>query len=192
MKKIAIILGHPDQTSFCAGLAATYAQAAVAQGHEVRWLKLGDMKFDPILRGGYRQRQPLEPDLVQAQDALLWADHHVFVYPIWWGGMPALLKGFFDRVFLPGFAFAYRPKSAFWDKLLAGRSAQLLVTLDTPVWYFRWVYRMPGHHQMKRTILEWTGVKPVRLAQFGPIRGSSDKQRGQWHVEVAKLARHIR
>lgn len=157
MKKIVIILGHPDPKSFCAGLATTYAKAAVAQGHSLRWLKLGEMKFDPILRHGYRQIQPLEPDLVQAQETLLWADHYVFAYPIWWGSMPALLKGFFDRVFLPGFAFAYRPESVFWDKLLAGRSAQLLVTLDTPAWYFRWVYRMPGHHQMKRTILDSFG-----------------------------------
>ena len=192
MKKIIIILGHPDRESFCAGLATSYANQAAAQGHELRWLKLGEMKFDPILRSGYRQRQSLEPDLVRAQEALLWANHYVFVYPIWWGSMPALLKGFFDRVFLPDFAFSYRPKSAFWDKLLSRRSAQLIVTLDTPAWYYRWIYRMPGHNQMKRTILEWTGVKPVRLAQFGPIRNSSAAQRDRWHGEVAKLARRLR
>lgn len=192
MKKIVIILGHPDQESFCAGLANTYASQAVAEGHKLRWLKLGEMRFDPILRNGYRQKQPLEPDLLQAQEALLWADHYVFVYPIWWGSMPALLKGFFVRIFLPGFAFAYRPKSVFGDKLLSGRSAQLLVTLDTPAWYYRWIYRMPGHHQMKRTILEWTGIRPVKLAQFGPIRSSSKLQRDHWHGEVAKLARKLR
>jgi putative NADPH-quinone reductase len=94
--------------------------------------------------------------------------------------MPALLKGFLDRVFLPGFAFQYREGSRFWDRLLSGRSAHLFVTMDTPPWYYRLFYRMPGHNQMKRTILEFSGIKPVGIASFGPVRGSSQQQREKW------------
>jgi putative NADPH-quinone reductase len=185
MKKIAILLGHPSPDSYCASLAHTYATAAQAQGHSLRWIDLSSMQFDPVLRAGYRQAQPLETDLKLAQETLQWAEHWVFIYPIWWGSMPALLKGFFDRVLNPGFAFAYRQNSVFWDKLMAGRSAQLIVTLDTPAWYFRWVYRMPGHNQMRRTILEWIGVKPVKLVQFGPVQGSGDLQGAKWHTNKA-------
>lgn len=110
----------------------------------MRQLKLGEMQFDPILRDGYNHSQTLEPDLLEAQRQIHWAEHLVFVYPVWWGGIPALLKGFFDRVFLPGFAFKYRNRSQLWDKLLKGRTADLLVTLDTPPWYFRWIYGAPA------------------------------------------------
>ncbi|MEG5058562.1 NAD(P)H-dependent oxidoreductase [Microcoleus sp. A2-C5] len=69
------------------------------------------------------------------------------------GTMPALMKGFFNRTLLPNFAFKYRQDSPMWDKLLANSTAQLLVTMDTPSWFYRWVFKMPGHEQMKRTIL---------------------------------------
>jgi putative NADPH-quinone reductase len=149
-------------------------------GNEVKLISLGDLSFDPVLHKGYARIQELEPDLVAAQEAVTWSQHIVFVYPTWWGGMPALLKGFLDRVFLPGFAFQYREGSRFWDRLLSGRSAHLFVTMDTPPWYYRLVYRMPGHNQMKRTILEFSGIKPVGITSFGPVRGSSQQQREKW------------
>ena len=187
-KKIVVILGHPDSNSYCASLAKSYEEAASANGHEVKLLKLGDMQFDPILHHGHNKRQELEPDLVAAREAIQWASHIAFVYPIWWGSIPALLKGFFDRTFLPGYAFSYRKDSVWWDRLLAGRSADLIVTMDTPPWYYRWIYKMPGHNQMKITILEWCGIKPIKIIPLGPIRGSSDEQREKWRQKVIKRA----
>jgi putative NADPH-quinone reductase len=122
------------------------------------------------------------------QASILWASHLVFVYPNWWGSMPALLKGFFDRVFVPGYAFKYRENSRFWDKLLAGRSADVFVTMDTPGWYNWLVYNRPGHNQIKKTILEFCGVKPVRITAFGPVRDTTTAQREKWLSEVAQKA----
>jgi putative NADPH-quinone reductase len=104
--------------------------------------------------------------------------------------MPALLKGFIDRTFLPGYAFRYRKGSSLWDKLLAGRSAELLVTMDSPPWYFRWVTRMPGHHQMKKAILEFCGIRPVRVHSFGPVRSASPERLAQWVVKARQLGEH--
>ena len=117
-KRILVILGHPAQDSLCGALAQAYVKGAEAAGHEVRSLALGSLRFDPILREGYNCIQPLEPDLLAAQEAITWAQHLVFVYPIWWGSIPALLKGFFDRVLLPGFAFRFRKDSLMADGLL--------------------------------------------------------------------------
>lgn len=186
-RRILVVLGHPDGESFCAALADAYAEAALDAGHEVRVLRLGELAFDPILHAGYRRIQDLEPDLVSAQADILWAEHLVFVYPVWWGAMPALLKGFFDRVFLPGFAFKHRDGSVLWDRLLSGRSARLLVTMDTPPWYYRWVYRMPGHNQMRRTILEFSGIRPVRIVGFGPVRGAAEARRAGWLAAARRL-----
>lgn len=187
-KRILVILGHPASNSFCGALAERYAQSAVRAGHEVRQLFLGTMDFDPVLREGYQQVQPLEADLRRAQADIVWAEHLTLVYPIWWGGIPALLKGFFDRVFLPGFAFKYREGKAFPDKLLHGRSAHLLVTMDTPPWYYRWVYRMPGLHQVRKTTLAFCGIEPQRTLTFGPILGSSADQRETWLLQAQAIA----
>lgn len=187
-KRILLILGHPSATSLCAALADRYAQSALEAGHEVRQLRLGEMDFDPVLREGYQQIQTLENDLSAAQSDILWAEHLTLVYPIWWGGIPALLKGFFDRVLLPGFAFKYRKGKAFPDKLLKGRTADLLVTMDTPPWYYKWVYRMPGLHQMRKTTLEFCGIKPLKTLTFGPILGSKSTQRDAWLEQVRVTA----
>ena len=178
-KRILMIFGSPKGNSLCNALGEAYAQGARSEGHVVRLIKLGEMEFDPVLHQGYDQSQALEPDLLEAQRQIHWAEHLVFVYPVWWGGVPALLKGFFDRVFLPGFAFRYRGVRS-WDKLLAGRTADLLVTLDTPPWYFRWIYGAPGHRQMTRTILGFCGIKTRRLTEFAPVRPSSEEQRQAW------------
>jgi putative NADPH-quinone reductase len=179
-KRILLILGTPKKDSLCHALAEAYSHGARSKGHVVRQLKLGEMQFDPILRDGYEQSQSLEPDLLEAQRLIHWAEHLVFVYPVWWGGIPALLKGFFDRVFLPGFAFKYRNRSQLWDKLLSGRSADLLVTMDTPPWYFRWIYGAPAHRQMVRTILGFCGIRTRRLSEFAPVRPASEEQRQSW------------
>ncbi|NTW69418.1 MAG: NAD(P)H-dependent oxidoreductase [Chlorobiaceae bacterium] len=179
-KRILVILGHPAKESFCGALADAYVLGARTAGNEVQLLNPGTLSFDSILHNGYNSIQPLEPDLVSAQEAIKWAEHLVFVYPVWWGAMPALLKGFIDRIFLPGFAFKFRDGSAMWDRLLSNRSAHLLVTMDTPLWYYKFVYRMPGHNQMKRTILEFCGIKPVKVSNFGPIKTATPQKRKKW------------
>lgn len=186
-RKILVVLGHPAPQSLCGGLAQAYVDGARQTGAQVRVLQLGQMNFDPILRAGYGAAQALEPELLAAQADILWADHLVWVYPIWWGGPPALLKGFIDRIFLPGFAFKYRENSSMWDRLLTGRSAQLLVTMDSPPWYFRWVTRMPGHHQMKKAILQFSGVNPVTVHSIGPVRTADVATRARWLDQALRL-----
>lgn len=185
--RVAVILGHPDLESYCGSLARAYAEGARSAGAEVREINLGDLAFDPVLWHGYNGVQALEPDLIEAQETIRWADVLVFAYPNWWGSMPALLKGFVDRIFLPGFAFKYRENSRFWDRLLAGRSARLLVTMDSPHWYYRLIVRQPGHQMMRRAILGFSGVKPVRVSVFGPIRSSTGAARDQWLARAAAL-----
>jgi len=191
-RSIVILLGHPDRDSLCGALAERYQHAALAAGHAVQLFALGEIDFDPILRHGYRQIQPLEPGLEQINAAIAGCEHLVLVYPTWWGGMPALLKGFFDRAFLPGVAFRYRADSVWWDRLLAGRSARVITTLDTPPWYYRWIYRMPGHQQIRRTILEFCGIRPVKISGFGPVRSASAAQREAWLQQAGQLGRQAR
>lgn len=187
MKKILIINGHPDKESLCFHLAEAYKKGADAAGANCRLLNLIDLDFNPILNYGYRLISELEPDLIKAQKDILEAEHLVFVYPNWWGTYPALLKGFIDRVFLPGFAFKYRENSPFWDKLLKGKTARLIVTMDSPKWYYFFMTKSPGHNSMKKAILEFCGIKPVKITSFSPVKSSNEKQRKVWIEKVIKL-----
>ena len=190
-KRVLVILGHPIVGSLCGALADSYTGAAESAGHEVRRINLAEINFDPILRHGYAEPQPLEPDLVNAQAQVKWAQHVVFVYPTWWGSMPALMKGFIDRTFLPGFAFKYHKRSPLWDRLLTGRTAELIVTMDTPPLFNKLVNRSPGDKQMKRSVLQFTGLKPVRATSFGKVRGASNAKRAKWIAKAAKLGSEL-
>lgn len=176
MKKILLIQGHPRSESLCGSIAREYAAAAEKGGSQIDMLDLPALKFDPILREGYKADQPLEPDLVKAQRLIRDADHLVFVFPSWWASMPALLKGFLDRVFLPGFAFKYQKKSPLPEKLLKGKTARIFITMDAPGWYYRWFNRAPGLRLLKFGTLEFCGVKPVKYNIFGPVRGAPEKR----------------
>ncbi len=190
MKNILIINAHPDKESFCFALAESYKMGAYKSNANVKLVHLIDLKFNPILTYGYRKISPLEPDLVQIQQDILWSNHLVFVYPNWWSTFPALLKGFIDRVFLPGFAFKYRENSPFWDKLLTGKTARLIVTMDTPKWYYYFINRSPGHNAMKIGVLEFCGIKPVKISVFSGIKSSHEVKRKKWLQEVGELGRN--
>ncbi len=186
-KKILVILGQPQRHSYGGALMQAYVDGARAAGAEVRELYLGEIKFTACASTTLQNPVELEPDLRDAQAAIKWADHLVFVYPIWWGTIPALLKGFIERVFQPGFAVNFREKSPLWDKLLTGRSARLIVSLNTPAWIYRWYFGRPGHNTMKKTILGFCGVRPVRITEIGPIRGSTETKRKKWLQQVRAL-----
>jgi len=141
-RKILVINGHPDPESFCQAIATTYYSAVQQASGEVEILNLRELKFNPNLQFGYRQRTELEPDLINAQNSIKNADHLVFVYPTWWGTYPALMKGFIDRVFLPGFAFKYHKDTVYWTKLLKGKTGHLIVTMDAPEWFYEEVFKL--------------------------------------------------
>ncbi len=191
MKKILVILGHPDSQSFNAALARAYVRGARAAHATVRFLKLGELSFDPILHHGYREIQPLEPDLLKVQNYIKWADHLIWVYPTWWGSMPALLKGLLDRLWLPGFAFKFT-RPYLHQRLLRGRSARLIITMDTPSLIYRFIFRSPGENIMKRSVLRFSGVRPVRVTRISWMVVSTKNYRRRWLKKIERLGLRLR
>jgi 1,4-dihydroxy-2-naphthoate octaprenyltransferase len=183
---VLIILGHPRKESLCGALAKAYEEGALQANAQVKTLILADLDFDPHVRMELSQDQPFEKDLSHVQETVAWADNLVFVYPTWWGMMPALLKGFLDRVLTPGFAFAFREDgSGDWERLLTGKSAQLITTVDTPPWVYRWIYGQPGNNAMRLATLGFCGIKPTHTLVLGPVKDSSLIQRKEW-LETAR------
>lgn len=182
-----IIMGHPDKNSFSKKIADEYERGALEKGSEVRRINLIDLRFDPILRNGYRVIQPLEPDLLEMQNLIKWCNQIVFIFPIWWSAPPALLKGFLDRVLLPSFAFKYREDSDLWDKLLVGRRARLIVTSDAPVWFLYLNYFHPAINMMKKAVLEFCGISPVSVTSFGGIKNTDPKKREEILYKVYRI-----
>lgn len=192
MKKIAIINGHPNKESFNVGVIEAYKQGARQAGAEVKEIVIADLNFNPNLQFGYQKRMELEPDLIKAWEIIQWADHLVWVHPVWWGGLPAITKGFIDRLFLSGMAYKYRENSVWWDKLLKSKTGHIITTLDQPGWYYRLMYGRPSVNQLKKSTLEFCGVKPVKVTYIGIIRNSKEEQRVQWLQKIKKLGEKLK
>jgi len=184
MKKILIINGHPNPDSYCHSLHQAYIDGATSSNAEIQSIKVNEITFNSNLAHGYTKRTELEPDLLDAQEKIKWADHLVIIYPIWWGSYPGIFKGFLDRVLLPGFAFQKRENSVWWDKLLKGKTGRIISTADQPAWYYKWINKEPSNVAMKKLTLNFIGIKKVKTTTIGPIRNSSDSFRKKWIDKV--------
>jgi NAD(P)H dehydrogenase (quinone) len=188
--KNIVISGHPNANSFSQALADSLC-AGLTNGSDPRYFALRDLEFDPILHGGYSEgyKQDLEPDLRDLQQGIAEADHMILVTPLWWGDMPALVKGMIDRVFLPGFAFKYKKGSALPEQLLKGKSASLIITADTPWWFQKW--NRGGLRPLLNSTLRFSGFDIRTIEFFSPVRGSTAEQRQAWIEKVRSLGRKL-
>ncbi|MEI6057880.1 MAG: NAD(P)H-dependent oxidoreductase [bacterium] len=190
-KKIFILLGHPDKETRTGSFADAYERGARAGGHEVRRMNIGDMVFDPILHKGYKVVQPYEPDLVTAQENILWCDDFIIFYPSWWSTMPALLKGFFDRAWMPRFAFSFKKEGfmagMFWRRLLKGRRAHVYISSDSHPFFSHILF---GDHsrEIKRCILSFAGFSS-HVTKVGPLKFANEARLDKWRTKMEKWGR---
>ena len=177
--KIFVLVGHPDTQSLSADLATSYMHGAEKAGHTVRRTNLGELSFDPILHKAYKEIQPLEPDLVRLQEDIKWADHFVIFYPAWWSTMPALLKGMFDRIWLPGFAYQFYKTGLFkgllWQRLMKGKTARIFVLSDSPPILARLIFG-DTTNEIRKGILWFSGFR-TRIKKIGPLKFITERGR---------------
>ena len=188
-RRIAIIQGHPDAQArhLGHGLADEYAKGAEDGGHEVKRIEVAHLDF-PFLRTKEDFEKGALPDSIKlAQDTIKWADHLVIIYPLWHGSMPALLKGFFEQVFRPGFALEYQESGRMPKKLLTGKSARIVVTMGIPAFVYRWFFLAHSLKSLKRDILGSCGIGPIKSSLIGPVEGMDDRQRAGWLDEMRGL-----
>lgn len=186
MSSILILQAHPNPTSFVAALAQHYQQGAQSAGATVTCIDVSTLQFDLVLRGGFTSPMPDEPDLARVRKAIADAEHVVWMFPTWWVGLPAALKGLIDRLFLPGQAFVYEggplPRG-----LMAGRSARYITTMDSPrLWYWL-AHRRAIAASFGRGTLRFVGFSPVRGTLLFNVRKMTARRRAAWLHKLEQL-----
>jgi putative NADPH-quinone reductase len=185
-KHILLIDGHPDRRvgRFIHALARAYRKGARQGGHSVRRIVVCEQDF-PLLTSAEEFRDGNPPRSIRAaQLSLQWADHIVILYPLWLGSMPALLKAFFEQLLRPGFAFAEGTGRGLPNKLLQGKSARIVVTMGMPAAFYSLVYRAHSLKSLKRNILAFCGIRPVRTSVIGMVEGMDAPRREAWLREL--------
>lgn len=189
MTHILVVQGHPDRVGgrLCHALADAYADGALAAGHTVRRIEIAALDF-PLLRSQAEwSTGQAPPALLPAQADIVWARHLVFVFPLWLGDMPALLKGFFEQVARPGFAFDATQKGPLGHKLLGGRSARVIVTMGMPALVYRYLYRAHSVRSLERNVLGFVGIGPVHETLIGSVEGLGDTGVARWLGKLRAL-----
>lgn len=193
MKKILIIQGHPNYTEphLCHGLAEAYQQGAKEGGHSVSVIDVASLNL-PFLTSEKEFNSDTTLEAVkQAQIKILAADHLLFIFPLWMGDMPAVLKGFIEQTLRPNFAFQYTEKGLPIKKL-KGKSASIIVTMGMPAIAYSWFYRAHSIKSLQRNILKFSGMNPVKYTLLGGVANASESRREAWLAAAHKAGQSAR
>lgn len=186
---ILIIYAHPNHQSFN-GAVLEQVQNNLGKQHTVKTIDLYAEHFDPVLffdKEHRRRDLATDPYTKKYRDLITWANELIFIFPVWWGGMPAILKGFTDRVFVSG--WAYKGKKIGMEGKLGGRRAWIIISHDTPRIA---VPFMPDYGSvLKRQVLGNCGIKPCRITHLTPLKSSTLEQRQKMLAKVGKMAREV-
>jgi putative NADPH-quinone reductase len=188
--RILIIQGHPDPAGghFGHALAGAYAIGATAAGHEVRRVNVAALDFPLLQRQADWNTGPVPEALRGVQADIAWADHLAVFFPLWLGTMPARLKGFFEQVLRPGFAFITGDGRAA-RKGLTGKSARVVVTMGMPVFWYRWYFGAHGVRGLERSVLAFCGIGPIRETFIGLAGMKDGPSRERWIGRLEELGR---
>ena len=181
--RILIINGHPNKDSYNTALTEAYKKGALFSKAKVDVINISDLNFEAF-QTQFKDYDAPE-DLKKSRELIKTADHIVWIYPIWWYAMPALLKAFIEQTFMTGFAFEYlkSDKMLKWNKFLKGKTTSIISTMDAPPWYYNLIIKNPGGKFLKES-MKFCGIKFKSKMYFGSVKLSSEKQRKNWLQKV--------
>lgn len=184
MSRAVLLFGHadhnPETPTLNQRLAEAYRRGYEAKGGTIERIDLTRLSFDPVLRTGFREQQALEPDLLHVKRSIEQATHLVWVFPTYWASPPAIVRGLFDRLFLPGWAFRYEGGNPLPKGLLNGRSARVILTMDSPALWYTLVNFRPIHRSFGGASLKFCGLAPVKFTTVYNVRSLAEAARSRW------------
>lgn len=193
--KVAIVFNHPYQGSYCTAILQSVTSGLIKAGHQIDLLHLDNDGFDPVMRArdlkGYKDGMPCDPKVIAYSQRLTDADHLIFIFPVWWELMPAMTKGFIDKVIFPGVAFDHDHSGRF-PKMIKRfnqlKGITMITTMNTP----SLVYRLVFGNAIKRAMFTGTfwkmGYKNRKWLSFNMVRFVNEEKRVRW---LNRLERHF-
>lgn len=187
---IVIVFNHPWEGSFCNALLEATSAGLRRAGHHVDLIHLDRDGFNPVMTAAdlkaFRAKSPADPAVRAYAERLARAEHLIFIFPIWWELMPALTKGFIDRVFFPGAAYDYTNAAntrmrPLWARL---RGVTVITTMNTP----GWLYGALFGNAIKKALIFGTffkaGYRNLKWLSFNEVKAVPREKRARWLRDV--------
>lgn len=185
---ILIITAHPNPQSFNSFILKQVREN-IDKSHKLQVLDLYAEGFDPTLRFDEKHRRRdlvSNPKTAKYRDLVTWADQFIFIFPIWWSGMPAMLKGFMDCVFVAGFAY-HNTKTGLKGHLKG--KAWIITTHNTPS--FITLFSQDYGKVLKNQILKACGISPVTISRIASVETISDQKRQKALDKIILKAKNL-
>jgi len=188
--RVAIVFNHPYDGSFCNAVLKAVTKGLQKGQHEIDLIHLDKENFNPVMTSAdlkaFRDKKPFDPKVIEYKDRLEKADHLIFIFPIWWELMPALTKGFIDKVIFPGVAYDYTNKEntrmkPLFEKL---KGVTVITTMNTP----KWIYFLLFGNAIKKALILGTffkiGYKNRKWISFNQVKSVTHEKRTKWLEEL--------
>ena len=194
--RTVIVFNHPYEGSFCNAILTSVIAGLQKASHQVDLIHLDKEGFNPVMTAqdlkAFVDRNPIDPKVIEYKDRLAQADHLIFIFPIWWELMPAMTKGFIDKVIFPGVAYDYMSNGFMKKKLEKIKGVTLITTMNTP----GLLYRLLFGNAIKKTFLIgtlWkTGYKNRKWINLTMVKTASEKKRIKWLRDIEYKFAHLK
>ncbi|WP_443939685.1 NAD(P)H-dependent oxidoreductase [Pedobacter sp. MW01-1-1] len=188
--RVVIVFNHPYKGSFCNAILQAVNQGLERANHEIDLIHLDEEGFNPVMTAAdlkaFRDKKTIDPKVIEYKERLEKADHLVFIFPIWWELMPALTKGFIDKVMFPGVAYDYinRENTRMKPLLTKVKGISLITTMNTP----KWLYYLLFGNAIKKAFILGTffkmGYKNRKWISYNQVKAASKEKREKWLVRL--------
>ncbi|EUJ33168.1 flavodoxin-like fold family protein [Listeria floridensis FSL S10-1187] len=187
--KTVIVYNHPYNGSFCHALLESAQKGAERAGHEVEIIDLDADQFNPVMSGAdllaFREHKMIDSQALHYAKAIQQANHLVLIFPIWWELMPAMMKGFIDKVIFPGSTYTYTKSGYRMKTLLPNlQTTTVVTTMNTPKVMYTTVYGNAIKKALIQGTLKKSGIKKVKWLSFNMVKNSSSETRTKWLKQV--------
>ena len=184
--KVVIVFNHPYEGSYCNAILNSVCSGLQQANHEIDIIHLDKEGFSPVMTSqdlkAFRDKQPIDPKVLEYKNRLEQADHVVFIFPIWWELMPALTKGFIDKVIFPGVAYDYANGSNTKMKPLLTniKGITVITTMNTPKVLYRIIFGNAVQKAIMRGTFWKLGYKNRTWMSFNMVKQVSAEKRKLW------------
>ena len=189
--RVAIVFNHPYEGSYCNAILDAVKRGLNRAGHEIDVIHLDQDKFNPVMTAedllAFRNKKSIDSQALDYIQRIKAADHLVFIFPIWWELMPALMKGFIDKVIFPGETYDYTKSGYGMITLLDHlQSATVITTMNTPAIMYKFMYGNAIKKSLIRGTLKKSGIKNVKWLSLNMVKASSSEKRAKWLEKIEK------
>ena len=187
--RVVIVFNHPNERSFGNAILGAVTNGLKCGNHDVDLMHLDNDGFNPVMSKAdlkaFVEHKPVDPQVIDYNERLEKADHLIFIFPIWWDLMPAMTKGFVDRVLTPGVVYDHHPRGFGLIPLLKNlKGVTVITTMNKPKIMYSLLIGNLIKKAMIKSVFKTMGYKNLKWISYNMVKSVSQEKRVKWLTDI--------